>query len=167
MTHQANSAAKVLQNRKNPNLKIYQEKEDYIRLENRLEEFFNTLEKIINYQADLRRGLNARFKVRKHLEGWDYNDLAKQRDSIRPRVGTIQSAGKGWIDFTRAIDAITLFGRGFGEVMQPAQNILYSHWATLPKGKYYVAASGYDLKKIMEMDGNIGGNSMDLYGNII
>lgn len=44
-----------------------------------------------------------------HLEGWDFMHL--------PSIATLNKAyGK---HFTRAIYAITLVGRGFGEIIQP------------------------------------------------
>ncbi|RYP58420.1 hypothetical protein DL769_008959 [Monosporascus sp. CRB-8-3] len=168
-THKAYSAVKVLLNRENLKLEIYPEKEDYIRVKSRVEDLLDILEKIIDYQflAASQSGVNSKFRARKYLEGWDFNDLAKPLDPIHPRVATLQTPGKGWVDFTRAIHAITLFGRGFGELIQPVDTVSCAHWAKLPKGEYYLAACVYDLQKIMDRNGNQEANPIELSDNII
>ncbi|RYP32296.1 hypothetical protein DL767_005271 [Monosporascus sp. MG133] len=168
-SHKANSAVKVLLNRENMKLEIYPEKEDYVRVKNRVEDLLDILEKIIDYQflAASQSGVNLKFRARKHLEGWDFNDLAKPSDPIHPRVATLQTPGKSWVDFTRAVHAVTLFGRGFGELIQPADTVSCAHWAKLPKGKYYLAACVYDLQKIMDRNGDQEANPMKLSDNII
>lgn len=70
-----------------------------------------------------RDGVNLKTRVRKHLEGWDFIDLATDEDPI-PRVATIPTLGHGWVDFIRSIGAITLFGRGFCELIQPDVSVL-------------------------------------------
>ncbi|RYP19648.1 hypothetical protein DL765_003241 [Monosporascus sp. GIB2] len=168
-THKANSAVKVLLNRENMKLEIYPEKEDYVRVENRVEDLLDVLEKIIDYQflAASQSGVNLKFRARKYLEGWDFNDLAKPSDPIHPRVATLQTPGKGWVDFTRSIHAITLFGRGFGELIQPVDTISCAHWAKLPKGEYYLAACVDDLQKIMDRNGDREANPIKLSDNMI
>lgn len=166
----ADSAIDVLLNPKNIKLEIYLEKgEMYLRLEDRVEHFYNILEKIIDHQADIagQRGVKLKLRVRKHLEGWDFKDLATDQDPFYPRVATLQTIGKGWVDFTRAIHAITLFGPGFGEIMQPADTRKScTRWAKLPTGRYYLAACVSDLIEIMDMYGNQNEDPMKLSDNI-
>lgn len=33
----------------------------------------------------------------------------------------LTSSGRGWVDFTRSIDAVTLFGSGFGDLIVPTR----------------------------------------------
>lgn len=62
-----------------------------------------------------------------------------------------------WVDFIRSIDAITLFGREFGDIIQPRDVAgMCSDWRTLPINNYYLSASILDLKNIMEVFGHIG-----------
>jgi hypothetical protein len=83
-------------------------------------------------------------------------------------VATLQTIGKGWVDFTRAIHAITLFGRGFGDIMQPADTRKsYTRWAKLPTGRYYLAACVSDLIEIMDMYGNQNEDPMKPSDNLI
>jgi hypothetical protein len=168
--HKADSAIDVLLNPTNKGLRIYPEKKDYLRFEDRVEHFYDTLEKIIDHQVGVagQSGVKLKLRARKHLEGWDFKDLATDRDPFYPRVATLQAMGKGWVDFTRAIHAITLFGRGFGEIIQSADTSnSCAHWAKLPQGRYYLAACVSDLKEIMDMDGDQKANPMKLSDNII
>jgi hypothetical protein len=150
--HTADFAISVLLNLKNRNLKIYPTRNGYLRLEDRVEHIYDILEKVIDHQVNVTE--QHRTGLRKNLEGWDFMHLAARKDLIYPRVATLTAFGKGWVDFTRAIHAITLVGRGFGEIIQPANTNLCPHWAKLPKGRYYLAAGVSDLKKIMDADGD-------------
>jgi hypothetical protein len=49
----------------------------------------------------------------------------------------MHSEGNSWVDFTRAISAITLFGSGFGELFKPSG-------ATIPCSEYPRAPIGRD-----------------------
>ena len=145
----------------------------HYRLEDRIEHIYNILEKLIDHQADVERrsGLQINIRPRQHLEGWDFKDLVKDGDPIFPRVATLPTIGKGWVDFTRAIHAVTLFGTGFGELIQPRQTSLYpnicSRWSLLPKDSYYLAACVSSLLEIMEEDGDATSNPRRLCDNII
>ncbi|KAI9764589.1 MAG: hypothetical protein M1840_008318 [Geoglossum simile] len=173
--HTADSAIDVLLDPTNMKLEIYPEKGEmydeemrhnrsqlqevskkkkrYLRLEDRVEHFYDILEKIIDHQVDV---------------AGQSGDLATDRDPFYPRVATLQTTGKGWVDFTRSIHAITLFGRGFGEIIQPADtSSSCAYWANLPKGRYYLAACVSDLKEIMDMDGDQKANPMKLNDDII
>ncbi|RYO94041.1 hypothetical protein DL766_004096 [Monosporascus sp. MC13-8B] len=162
----AESAVEVILDPRNTGLKIYPEKHGYILLEDRIEHFYNILEKLIDHQSDV-AGANMSDKPRRYLEGWDFRDLATQRDSFYPRVATLQTRGKSWADFTRAIQAITLVGRGFGEIIKPADKGMCDYWTELPKRRYYLAACFSDLKQIMEVDDNHKSSPMRLSDDII
>ncbi|KAI0186832.1 hypothetical protein EV127DRAFT_163866 [Xylaria flabelliformis] len=184
----------VLINKKNRNLTLYLDKTEvyeentrdgattnnisrmqtrHYRLEDKIEHIYNTLEKLIDHQADIERrsGLQITVRPRRQLEGWDFNDLVKDGDPIFARVSTLPTIGKGWIDFTRAIHAVTLFGKGFGELIQPRQTktktILCRQWSLLPKGNYYLATCISNLIDIMEDDGDSTSNPRRLCENII
>ncbi|GMG26465.1 unnamed protein product [Aspergillus oryzae] len=164
----ASSAIKVLVNSNNRKLPIYLEKDGYLRLEDRIEELYDTLEKIMDYEVGMATQSSASSsRARKYLEGWDFNDLATSRDIFYPRVAKLKAIGNGWVDFARAIHAVTLFGRRFGEVIQPISTGSCTKWAQLPKDMYYLAASIHDLKEIMDMDGDSEANPIVLAHNII
>ncbi|OAA51124.1 Pfs domain protein [Beauveria brongniartii RCEF 3172] len=130
---------------------------------------FAALEQMIDHHSHLagRDGINLKIRLRKHLEGWDFADLVNE---IRPQphVATIPTLGHGWIDFVRSIEAITLFGRKFGELLQPASRTgLCDRWSSLPQQDYLLAASVADLTSIMEQYGDPHAAPRELARNII
>ncbi|KAM0514155.1 hypothetical protein ACHAPE_006991 [Trichoderma viride] len=148
----ADSAIDMLINPKNLALKLYREKDGFLLLESRIEYFYNILEKLIDHQADIagERGVNMADKPRQFLEGWDFNDLAMSRDPLYPRVASIEPRGKSWVDFTRAIHAVTLFGRGFGDIIKSTGAEMCEYWAEMPKHKYYLAACLSDMSQLVK-----------------
>ncbi|PGH14217.1 hypothetical protein AJ79_03190 [Helicocarpus griseus UAMH5409] len=142
--HKGISAIDVLTNKRNMELVLYEEGDVPIRLKDRYEELFSLLEKILDYQRDVMTNEKwiSHSWPRKCLEGWDFIDLAKTtRDLFYPRMTTLDSTGKSWVDFTRAFHIPILFGSGFGEVLEPRKPVSCPQWDTLPKGKYYLAAA--------------------------
>lgn len=117
----ADSAIDVLINSKNLGLRLYPEKDGYLLLESRIDHFYNVLEKLIDHQTDIAGdcGQNLSEKPRRYLEGWDFEDLATNRDPLYPRIAILEAAGKEWVDFTRAIHVVTLVGRDFGDIILP------------------------------------------------
>ncbi|KAK2592180.1 hypothetical protein QQS21_010122 [Conoideocrella luteorostrata] len=168
--HTHTSALKVLLNPTNKELKLYPEKKDFIRLSDRVDHLYDIMDKIITYQ-EIITGQNSqkwKSRARKYLEGWDFRDIAKiTRDPIYPRVAKLQAFGKAWVDFTRDIGAVVLFGRGFGEIFRPGNINLCPQWAQLPKERYYLAACVSDLKGFIAMDDAKKGTPMTRIGNMI
>lgn len=87
---------------------------------------------------------------REKLEGFGFMDIVSGQNDLIPRVATIKRSGRGWVDFTRSIHAITLLGRGFGELIKPAadSNELCRSWKQVPKGRDYLVARVSMLKDI-------------------
>ena len=143
----------------------------YYRLEDRIEHIYNILEKLIDHKTDVERksGLQINLRPRRQLEGWDFRDLVMDGDPFFTRVAIVQSIGKGWVDFTRAIHAVALFGRGFGDLIRPKRTAANncSRWSSLPTGRYYLAACISDLKEIIEKEGDPTSNPMHLCDSIL
>lgn len=135
-------------------------KSTYYRFRNRVEEIYRLLEQIISYQSQASSEDGIAFKVRssprEQLEGFDFMDVATDEDPFWPRVTTLRSTGKGWVDFVRDIQAITLFGKGFGELLRPLPGSpACPHWTEVPKGMDHLAASVSDLKDILDKHGSV------------
>jgi hypothetical protein len=63
--------------------------------------------------------------------------------------------GRGWVDFARSIHAVTLFGRGFGDIIDPGVDAaLCSAWNKLPLERYYLAVTMEDLNRIIDRFGD-------------
>ena len=191
-THTANSAIKVLLNEKNRKLKIYpgnsemydeemthknsrleevsRKKINYFRLEDRVEHYYDVLEKIVDHQMSTagQSGIKLSPRLRKCLEGWDFKDLATEQDPLYPHVATLDTISKDWVDWARDIHAVTLLGRGFGDIIKPADtDTLCPEWTSLPKGKYYLAVCISDLKELVEIHGNPKVNPMKLSKSLV
>ncbi|KAI1094982.1 hypothetical protein F5B19DRAFT_505096 [Rostrohypoxylon terebratum] len=189
----SSSALDVLTSDKNRGLKLYLDRSEmydehtndqqisritskrqtrYYRLEDQIEHIYGILEKLIDYQTDAERrsGLEMKIQVYRQLEGWDFKDLATGEDPFFPRVTQLQVMGKGWVDFTRALHAVTLFGRGFGDLIQPQfcreKTAHCSLWSAVPSNRYYLAACISDLQEIMENKGDPNSKPRRLCENI-
>ncbi|KAL6908620.1 hypothetical protein GGI43DRAFT_420352 [Trichoderma evansii] len=161
---QTSSAMGVLIDQSNRDLKLYvdrtevfdEEIEDgdeirtisvkkkiYYRLEDEVEHIYNTMEKLVVYETDgeHKKGIQIKCRPRRILEGWDFNDLISGSDPVFRRACTLPTIGKGWVDFVRGIHASTLFGRGFGDLIQP-KAAPCPFWSRLPTKKYYLATHG-------------------------
>lgn len=160
--YQHDSALEVLLNQRNLKLKVYEEKGSFIYFEDRVDDFYDLLEKIIDYQSRA----NYTQVLRSWLEGWDFTDLAMERPLFYPRRAIIDPEGRSWVDFARSIHAVTLLGRNFGEIIQPAGQ-LCPQWASLPEGKSYLAASVPDLETIMRACGDPYATPMRLTNDLL
>jgi len=175
--HTADYAIRVLASQENRDIKIHpgkvesweephgegsgsptpKSKTTFVKLEDRVEYFYHLLEKMIDHETETknRSGVTVKPRVRKYLEGWEFRELSMRRDPIYPVVKTLPTVAKGWVDFARDIDAVTLFGRGFGDIIQPTLPDAMCHaWSKLPPNNHYLAASVSDLKDIMDLDDN-------------
>jgi hypothetical protein len=117
-----------------------------------VEEHYHHLEQIMDYQvhAGGQSGVKIKLRVRKHLEGWDFMELAMGHDPS-PRVATLEALGWGWVDFVRSIEAITLIGSGFGEMIRPTEfDGMCPNWKALPAQRYYLAATVFDLENVIK-----------------
>ncbi|KAL4946085.1 hypothetical protein BDV06DRAFT_209053 [Aspergillus oleicola] len=149
-THRPHAALEVLLNMHNLGLRIYHVDAD-VTFKDRVEDYYDQLEKLFDYQTiGLRNDQNV---PRSLLEGWDFQDLTHERDPIYPRHTALHQEGLSWVDFTRSINAITLFGRDFGEVMRPVNTC--SRSSSLTPRKSYLAATVSDLNKVMASNGDL------------
>lgn len=144
-------------------------KRKYYRVEDRVEELYETLEKLVDHQINAtgQAGMKMKAHARRRLEGWDFKDLASDKDPIYPHVTTLPALGKGWVDFLRSIQAVTLFGSGFGNIITPSTDVACRYWRQVPKHRFYLAACVTDLLRIMETDGDHTENPMQICDGIL
>ena len=152
--YQPDSALEVLLNPTNFKVIVYPEDDGHICFKDRVEDFYEVLERMIDYQTKA-IGVNGKAcqQPRSFLDGWDFTDIVMERDPIYPRQTILNHDGLSWVDLTRTIHAVTLFGRGFGEVIRPMHTYC-PLWATLPHGMSYLVASVADLNAVMEAYGD-------------
>jgi hypothetical protein len=130
-------------------------------LKDRIIQIIFILEQLIDNQSNPEPTPGVPLKVvpRAKLEGYRFMDIATRRHPTARVVplDVFDGAGKSWIDFTRTIKAVTLFGERFGELIAPindgAHN-LCSRWKTLPKTRDYLAVAAHDLTRIIHQQGS-------------
>ncbi|KAK2036999.1 pfs domain-containing protein [Colletotrichum somersetense] len=117
-----------------------------------------SLEQLLDFQAQINTpGMPLHLAPRSQLEGYVFMEIAT-RQRPKPRFVSLRQSkysGNSWVDFTRNIGAITLFGHGFGNLITPAPGLtgLCESWRLLPEGKNLLAVSSYDLMNILRKRG--------------
>ncbi|KAK9444430.1 Pfs domain protein [Metarhizium brunneum] len=169
------AALEVLLNASNLDMELYEEDEKdesnasiKYRIRDRVNDLYGTLEKLIDYQRSI-TGERLKYSPRKDLEGWDFKDIAiNNENAIYPCLAKLKTIGKGWVDFIRALKAVTVFGRNFGTLLDPVpETDRCKYWKTLPSNKYYLAAGMEDLSRIMSRLGDPRANPPLLVGSIV
>lgn len=137
--------------------------EDYCCLEDLIRFMLDIVEQIVDHQGDVRfeqKSVGYRVKASplERLEGFDFMDLAMRERVISSRAMRLRPDGKGWVELTRALDAPTLFGRHFGEMVEPVDTDQSSrgcstcHWNdTMPPGRDLLAVQIEDLLDLRRM----------------
>ncbi|CAH0047772.1 unnamed protein product, partial [Clonostachys solani] len=122
-------------------------------LRNKVQEVLPQLEALVDKQAEVaaQDGYWIRPSskpLEKSLAGWDFWDIAGPTGPIHRRIYHLQASGRGWVDYIRSIKAVTIFGKGFGELLEPEERNICPNWMTVPKSKDYLGSSIATLKKI-------------------
>jgi hypothetical protein len=197
------AANAVLRNRANMDLKIYEKwnrlveetsikgeeppetnykiQRTWEQLPDLVGEIYTTLGLLFDIQTDTLTadgfGAKVHKSLRRHLEGWDFQQVAAGTDPLLPKAALLRDTGLGWVDLVRAINAITLFGVGFGEILQPVDAAVdfalggegdggtagpgpavnppqrgtrCDRWAALPRGEDLLATTTPVIRDIME-----------------
>ncbi|PVI04563.1 hypothetical protein DM02DRAFT_585859 [Periconia macrospinosa] len=148
---------------------VEKRKEKFTYFQDRVEEKWHILEQIFDLQSkSTSSGVRLALPGREYLEGFDFADVASRITDLHSRVTKLEPRGKSWVDFTRSIRAITLFGKGFGELLRPSQesNELCTRWQTVPLKEDYIAVSVSDLEHIAATRGDINATPMLLVNDI-
>jgi hypothetical protein len=131
---------------------------------------WHILEQIHDHQTKMLAspGIGLRFTDRDKLEGFGFMDIVSGQNPLRPRVSVLKPSGRGWVDFTRSIGAITLLGRGFGDLIMPAEgaNNLCRAWERVPKDKDYLAVCTTTLREICRKNGDTDSIPLELVKGI-
>jgi hypothetical protein len=170
--HSAGSAMKVLLNPEYRELNLFKNKDGYDKVQDRIEHFVHTFEKIIDHQirvatanpTEEQRGNDPH----EHLEGWDFMDLADRGSPLYPCMDTIPTADQSWTGVVRALNAVTLFGVGFGNLIQPENSCnLCNYWEQLPKNRHYLATLTSDFGIILKLAHRRLDNPQTLFHSIL
>jgi hypothetical protein len=120
--------------------------------EDLVQQTYHILEQIEDRQLQMMSfsPIDLTLKAREKLFGFGFMDIVDGQNILLPRVATLEKSGWGWVDFIRSIKAIALLGKGFGDIIQPAENSnkLCKYWNRIPTGKDYLAACVSTLEEI-------------------
>ena len=135
---------------------VTKRKTTFFRFSDKVEQTYHMLEEIIDHQAAATEedGLRLKFK-RRQLEGFEFMDIAEDRDPLYPHVHSLHHSSKGWLDFVGAIHATTLFGNGFGELIKPTVSKEFCpSWMEVPKGRDYLVVSVSIMEELLRRRGD-------------
>ncbi|KAH8803460.1 hypothetical protein F5884DRAFT_712243 [Xylogone sp. PMI_703] len=156
------AAIAILTSDTNKRIRLYKSSVDCFN--DRVEEILHILEQIMSYEEKA-GGDGA--TPRQQLEGFDFMNVATVKNWINPRVAILPTEGMGWVDFTKAIHAVTLFGKGFGELIRPTNSKeLCSFWNKVPVDRDYLTVCVSDVENILEMEGSKNGALWRLSKNV-
>ncbi|KAI1044531.1 hypothetical protein LB505_011047 [Fusarium chuoi] len=161
----SSSVIQILNDRKYQRLPLYSEGNSQTTVGDKIKELCNIFEYFVDLQTHSKTTERLRGKSRQYLEGWDFEDIVSNFRTFHARQTTLETLGKEWVDFIRAIKAVILFGEGFGEIIRPRKTC--KEWGTLPKGKYYIATLMSDLHKVLKEHGHCGDGHLRLGDNLI
>ncbi|KAJ4183440.1 hypothetical protein NW759_017083 [Fusarium solani] len=141
-------------------------------VKDRIEELYESLEKLIDLNAtfeDSYKGANAKARRHDHLNGWDFTEIATDRDPFHLRTAKLPLDLTSWVELTRAIPAITLFGKGFGDIIRasPPKTSCCQGWEAVPTNKHLLCVSVADLRTIIEQIGDQGTNPITVAPGIL
>ncbi|KAK3305182.1 uncharacterized protein B0T15DRAFT_531556 [Chaetomium strumarium] len=127
-------------------------------LKDRVEQICFVLLQATAYHDDMnsRDGFGLRIKSlpRHQIVGFEFMDVATRQETLVPKVATIQSMSVGWVHLVRSLRAVTLFGAGFGELLQPVRGkgqaqACCSATSSVPTGQGLLAVYGADLHEML------------------
>ncbi len=76
------------------------------------------------------------------LYGWEFRDVADDESNFKQKAQVLKKTAGRWRHLVKDVDAIVLFGSGFGDIIKPTPESprLCQRWRCLPKEKDYLAA---------------------------
>jgi hypothetical protein len=132
----------------------------YFCLKDRVLQICHVLQQMIAHQDDVysRDGVGARIKLtpRRQLEGFDFMDVATNQGTLWPKVDYIHAWGEGWVDFTRELHCVALFGTRFGKLMKPIGNPCRLCMSNISQKPDLLGITVTDLLRIIKKKGDDG-----------
>ncbi|RSL82714.1 hypothetical protein CEP52_016898 [Fusarium oligoseptatum] len=89
------------------------------------------------------------------LGGFEFGDIVTASEvpssKVRTRVKQLRPSGWTWVSLTRKLNAVTIFGRGFSQLIKPTDSAeVCRHWKQVPLGMDYPAVCVSDLEKALK-----------------
>ncbi|KAK8133254.1 hypothetical protein PG999_001427 [Apiospora kogelbergensis] len=139
--------------------KIETRKAGWVYLKDRVTSIWWMLDHAVNQESDkeLRLILNKR-PGKPLLQGYEFVSLAHDH-AAHLQFATPKPNSKGWLNLVRELQAVTIFGRGFGDIIQhrdsnPSAPRICPEWKSVPKGESYLSTSNTTLESIINDHGD-------------
>lgn len=139
---------------------INSQRESWVFFKDRVTAIWWMLDQAINVQTDdtaLKAELKN-FMGNTKLEGYEFQDIASSNKADL-QFTTPKFHSQGWLDLVRKLPAVTLFGRGFGEIIKHNDcavdaRPMCSDWNSVPTERGYLAISSSTLERVLERGGS-------------
>jgi hypothetical protein len=169
------AAIRTLRNWKNRALNVYlkdrsydngQPIDTYSTFGNRVDKILHTLELIIEARtraaAEGGTRVTQRPNTQKSIVGFDVLDIVKSRPQFGSRIERFSAGESGWVDLLPNIGVLTVFGKGFGNLIRPNNaDAMCPAWRSVPKGGNYLTSSVSTLallykEKLQQLEPGLG-----------
>ncbi|KAL3477017.1 hypothetical protein BJX99DRAFT_257922 [Aspergillus californicus] len=87
--YQPRSAGSVLSDKCNLQLTVYADDDEHVQFRDQVTRFYEVMEKMIDYQSSVLNSNSEAACSRLFLEGWDFDDVANERDPTHPRAAAM------------------------------------------------------------------------------
>jgi hypothetical protein len=128
---------------------------EYSTFQERVYKVLHSLEILIDLQiyTASAEGIKISQSLDRHKDicGFDILDFLAPLGPIGTRTKRFESWGDGWMDLLPKIGVVTMFGKGFGELVRPSgTQIVCPEWQSVPKGEDYLISTVSTLKLLQE-----------------
>ncbi|KAL4934323.1 uncharacterized protein BDV17DRAFT_5089 [Aspergillus undulatus] len=143
-----------------------QSEKRYSTLGDRVKKIMHSIEILLDRQvkAASQDGIkiSQTLSTQRSIVGFDILDVINPLGPIHARIKHMPSRSHGWIDLIQTLGVTTIFGKGFGDLIQPsAPDVICSRWKLVPTGMDYLAASVSTLnmlydKRLLRLEPGLG-----------
>lgn len=134
---------------------------------------WDTFDKIYSAQDEVRKSAKQQLKnpFQKGIEGYEFMGIVSPHGPLTRRKVSLHTNGTEWAGFVDRLNAITLFGRNFGEIYEPTDEAnLCTPWRTVPVDQEFLTVPVSLLKELKEYtweDGKIEEDSPELIKHVL
>ncbi|KAL3482183.1 hypothetical protein BJX99DRAFT_252899 [Aspergillus californicus] len=154
------AALKTLKHPENLRLKLYVKNpgspvEQFMTIRERVSKLMHSFEILVDLQAKASSQdgirISQTLNFHKGIPGFDILDIVSPLGPIHTRIKHLSSLGPGWIDLIPSLEATTIFGNGFGDLIQPNDpSAVCGGWKSIPTDKEYMTASVSTIKMLYQ-----------------
>ncbi|KAJ3523775.1 hypothetical protein NM208_g12324 [Fusarium decemcellulare] len=109
------------------------------------------------YKSTRSYSLKMKLDPRPSVHGWEYMDLVEDNGWMSPKSVTMDSKCGRWNEYARDIQALVLFGAGFGDILTPVlPGTICPVLTSIPKGYSFLGIRVDTLERLFTLQGSLG-----------